>query len=136
MTYFAYLDEFGHIGPYVARQHPRHNDSPVFGLAGFVMPSEHLRGFGTWFFQRKCDLLAFEIERSSQHPALWEKKGASLYTATNVTRYVELRKLTNRLFNKIASLDGFVFYVGIKKTARPAHHVGKDRAHDRLRKRA
>ena len=99
MTYFAYLDEFGHIGPYVARQHPRHNDSPVFGLAGFVMPSEHLRGFGTWFFQRKCDLLAFEIERSGQHPALWEKKEASLYTAMNVTRYVELRKLTNRLFN-------------------------------------
>ena len=108
---------------YFARQHPRHNDSPVFGLAGFVMPSEHLRGFGTWFFQRKCDLLAFEIERSSQHPALWEKKGASLYTATNVTRYVELRKLMNRLFNKIASLDGFVFYVGIKKTARPARHA-------------
>ena len=75
MTYFAYLDEFGHIGPYVARQHPRHNDSPVFGLAGFVMPSEHLHGFGTWFFQRKCDLRAFEIERSSQHPALLGKEG-------------------------------------------------------------
>ena len=36
MTYFAYLDEFGHIGPYVSRQDLRHNDSPVFGLAGFV----------------------------------------------------------------------------------------------------
>ena len=122
LTYFAYLDEFGHIGPYVSKRHTRHNDSPVFGLAGFVMPSEHLRGFGTWFFQRKCQLLKFEIERSGQHPALWEKKGASLYTARNVSRYVELRKLTNRLFNKIASLDGFVFYVGIKKTARPANH--------------
>ena len=122
MTYFAYLDEFGHIGPYVARQHPRHNDSPVFGLAGFVLPSEYLRSFGTWFFQRKCELLAFEIDRSGEHPALWEKKGASLYTVTNVTRYVELRKLTNRLFNKIASLGGFVFYVGIKKTAHPTRH--------------
>ena len=73
--YFAYLDEFGHIGPYVTRQPPRHNDSPVFGLAGFVMPSEHLRGFGTWFFQRKCDLLAFEIERLSQHPGPMGKEG-------------------------------------------------------------
>ena len=62
MTYFAYLDEFGHIGPYVTRQHPRHNDSPVFGLAGFVMPSENLRGFGTWFFQRKCDLRQMEAD--------------------------------------------------------------------------
>lgn len=40
MTYIAYLDEFG--------------------LAGFVLPIEEVRGFGTWFFQRKCELLAFE----------------------------------------------------------------------------
>ena len=39
MTYFAYLDEFGHIGPYLGRQHPRHNDSPVFGFAGLVLLS-------------------------------------------------------------------------------------------------
>ena len=122
LTYFAYLDEFGHIGPYVSRQHPRHNDSPVFGLAGFVLPSVHVRGFGTWFFQRKCELLAFDIKRSRQHPALWEKKGASLYTVTNVTRYAELRKFTNRFFNKIETLGGFVFYVGIKKTAAPDEH--------------
>ena len=75
MTYFAYLDEFGHIGPYVSRQDPRHNDSPVFGLAGFVLPSEHVRGFGTWFFQRKCELLAFEIERSGQTRPYGKRKG-------------------------------------------------------------
>ena len=122
MTYFAYLDEFGHIGPYVSRQDPKHNDSPVFGLAGFILPSEQVRGFGTWFFQRKCELLAFEIDRGGKHPAQWEKKGSSLYTVTNVTRYVELRKFTNRLFNKIATLRGFIFYVGIKKTAPPDTH--------------
>ncbi len=122
LAYFAYLDEFGHIGPYVSRQDPRHNDSPVFGLAGFVLPSEQVRGFGTWFFQRKCELLAFEIDRSELHPALWEKKGSSLYTVTNVTRYAELRKFTNRLFNKIAALDGFLFYVGIRKTEPPGVH--------------
>ena len=27
MTYIAYLDEFGHVGP-LARQDPRHNDRP------------------------------------------------------------------------------------------------------------
>ena len=31
MTYIAYLDEFGHIGPYIARDDARHNDSPVSG---------------------------------------------------------------------------------------------------------
>ena len=122
VTYFAYLDEFGHIGPYVSRSHPRFNDSPVFGLAGFVLPSHEVRGFGTWFYQHKCRLLSFEINRSGQHPALWEKKGASLYTATNVTKYRQLRVFTNRLFNKIDTLRGFVFYVGVKKTAMPHEH--------------
>ena len=122
MTYIAYLDEFGHIGPYVARNHPRHNDSPVFGLAGFVMPVEAVRGFGNWFYQRKCELLKSEIKRSGEHPAVWEKKGASLYTVTNVTRYPELRRTTFRLLNKIQSLGGRVFYFGIRKTTDPASH--------------
>ncbi|WP_428099813.1 hypothetical protein [Candidatus Rariloculus sp.] len=107
MTYFAYLDEFGHIGPYVSRADPRYNESPVFGLAGFVLPSKEVRGFGTWFFQRKCDLLAFEIDRSGEHPAVWEKKGASLYTVTNVSRYGELRKFTNRLLKQDKELRRF-----------------------------
>ena len=94
----------------------------MFGLAGFVLPAEAVRGFGTWFFQRKCELLAFEIERSAEHPALWEKKGASLYTLTNVMRYPELRRFTNRLLNKIERLGGFVFYVGVRKTAAPGVH--------------
>ena len=47
MTYFAYLDEFGHIGPYLGRTHPRCNDSPVFGIAGLVLPVNEVRGFGT-----------------------------------------------------------------------------------------
>lgn len=122
MTYIAYLDEFGHVGPYVARNDPKHNDSPVFGLAGFVMPAEKVRGFGTWFYQRKCELLDFEIRRAGQHPAVWEKKGSSLCTVTNVERYLELRKTTNRLLNKIATVGGRVFYVGIRKTAEPEAH--------------
>ncbi len=122
MTYFAYLDEFGHIGPYVSRTDPRYKDSPVFGLAGFVLPAAEVRGFGTWFFQRKCQMLDFEIKRSGEHPAAWEKKGASLFTVTNVTRYRELRGFTNRLLNRIERLGGFVFYVGLRKTAAPAAH--------------
>ena len=119
-TYFAYLDEFGHVGPYISRQHPRHNDSPVFGFAGLVLPVDEVRAFGTWFFQRKCELLQFELERSGEHPAVWEKKGSSLYTAVNVGRYPQLRTFTNRMFNKIEAVGGFVLYVGVRKTAPPA----------------
>ena len=67
-------------------------------------------------------MLDFEIKRSGEHPAVWEKKGASLFTVTNVTRYRELRKFTTRLFNKIERLGGFLFYVGLRKTAAPAVH--------------
>jgi len=122
LTYLAYLDEFGHVGPFISRTDPRHNGSPVFGLAGFVLPSDRVRAFGTWFFKRKCELLKFEIEKAAAHPAVWEKKGASLYTANNIKNYPELRHFTFRLFNKISKMDGFIFYVGMKKTATPAAH--------------
>ncbi len=122
LTYIAYLDEFGHVGPYISRLDPKHNDSPVFGLAGVVLPADKTRGFGTWFFQRKCELLDFEIKRSGEHPATWEKKGAALYTATNVNKYRELRNFTNRFLNKINSEGGFVFFVGVKKTLPPDRH--------------
>ena len=126
MTYLAYLDEFGHIGPYVGRGNRRYNSSPVFGFAGYVLPANQVRGFGTWFFQRKCELLDFEIQRSGQHAALWEKKGASLYTVTNVRKYRQLRHFTNRLFNKIERLGGFVLYVGGEKTEAPGSHDSKE----------
>jgi hypothetical protein len=29
--YIAYLDEFGHIGPFTGRQQAKYNESPVFG---------------------------------------------------------------------------------------------------------
>lgn len=58
LIHLAYLDEFGHVGPYVSRSDRRHNDSPVFGFAGFVMPVSEVRAFGTWFFQRRYSSLA------------------------------------------------------------------------------
>ena len=54
----AFLDEFGHGGPFVARSDKRFNQSPVFGLAGYVMPHTQVRGFATFFFQLKANLLA------------------------------------------------------------------------------
>jgi hypothetical protein len=35
VLYIAYLDEFGHDGPFISRNHEKHNTSPVFGLGGF-----------------------------------------------------------------------------------------------------
>ncbi len=118
MTYIAYLDEFG---PYVSRDHPKHNDNPVFGLAGLVLPATEVRNFGTWFYKGKCKLLHCEISQSDEHPAKWEKKGSRLYTVKNIEKYRELRQFTNRFLNKIKDCNGFVFYVGEKKDC-PDNH--------------
>jgi hypothetical protein len=120
--HFAYLDEFGHIGPYVSADDVRFKTSPVFGLAGLILPVEEVRGFSTWFYQRKCELLDFEVKRSGVHPAEWEKKGSSLYTTRNIESYPELRRFTNRFLNKIERCGGRVFYVGMKKTSTPEDH--------------
>ena len=117
VTYLAYLDEFGHIGPYVSRGDPRYHDSPIFGLAGFVMPIAQIREFAMWVFRLKKQVFSHELVRSNKIPAQWEKKGSSLYTVKNVTRYRQTRLLTNRLLEKVTTLGGFVFYVGTKKTA-------------------
>lgn len=122
LTYIAYLDEFGHIGPYVSRDHKKYKESPVFGLAGFILPVEEVRSFGTWFYQGKSKLLAWEIKNDNAHAATWEKKGSALYTVENVTKYRELRTFTNRLLNKIEAVGGRVFYVGIKKSLSPEQH--------------
>jgi Protein of unknown function (DUF3800) len=122
LNYIAYLDEFGHIGPYKGRDDPKYNDSPIFGLGGLILPFDEARSFATWFFQLKCNLLEFEIKRDGIHPAKWEKKGASLYTTKNVQTYSQVRKATNRLLNKISSCGGHVFYVGLQKRFPPGMH--------------
>ena len=117
--YIAYLDEFGHIGPFVSREHPKHNTSPVFGLGGFVLRSSKVRAFATWFYQLKCNLRQFEIDRDGIPAYQWEKKGAALYTTMNVLKYRELRNATFRLMNRIERDGGMVFYVGLQKTHTP-----------------
>ena len=119
LLYHVYLDEFGHIGPYIAHDHPTHNTSPVFGLGGIALPYPHVRYFATWFYKLKCNLLAYEIEKDGRHPAKWEKKGSALYTAINVDRYRELRTATFRIITQIEKLDGFPFYYGIEKNVPP-----------------
>lgn len=121
----AYLDEFGHIGPFISRNDPKHNDSPVFGFAGIVLPSEQIRSFATWFYQRKCELLAFEIEKSQCAAYLWEKKGSSLYTRRNIEQYRQVRVFTNRFFAELEKRNGFVFYVGTVKNGDTASNDPK-----------
>jgi uncharacterized protein YdcH (DUF465 family) len=90
-----------------------------------VLPSDKVRAFATWFYQLKCNLLRFEIERAGVPAYQWEKKGAALYTTANVLKYRELRTATFRLMNRIERDGGMVFYVGLQKTHSPATHNAK-----------
>ncbi|PKD78280.1 DUF3800 domain-containing protein, partial [Escherichia coli] len=40
MHYVVYLDEFGHVGPFLSRDHAQYKTSPVFGFGGFLLPAD------------------------------------------------------------------------------------------------
>lgn len=118
--YIAFLDEFGHIGPYVSRTDPKFNHSPVFGLAGYLIPHQHVRSFATHFYQEKNRLLAAEVKASGGHPATWEKKGSELLTTKNISKYPEIKRSVYRMMSKIDRCGGKVFYYGRQKYQAPA----------------
>lgn len=131
--YLVYLDEFGHIGPFLAKSHAKHKTHPLFGLGGLVLPSDKVRSFSTFFYQLKNQLLDFELKQTDMHRAKWEKKGSSLYTLNNVTKYRQLRQATFRLLNQIEKVGGFVFYVGIEKRRDETRHNAKEVYHSVLK---
>ena len=115
----AFLDEFGHSGPFISRADRRYNQSPVFGLAGYVLPHQQVRHFATFFFQLKANMLAAELRRSGQHPATWEKKGSELITSRNIRRYRHIREGLSRMMNEIRKCQGKIFYYGREKYKKP-----------------
>jgi hypothetical protein len=73
---FIYLDEFGHIGPFMSRAGPRYNECPVFGLAGVILPEDAIRPFATKFLQLKQHIFKDEIKKSGKLASHWEKHGS------------------------------------------------------------
>jgi hypothetical protein len=112
---FVYLDEFGHIGPFMGRKAKRYNESPVFGLAGIILPETAIRPFATKFLQRKAHIFKSEIEKSGVIASHWEKKGTQIFTAKAIARYPHFRSTGFRLLNSIRSAGGKAFYYGREK---------------------
>ena len=76
----AYLDEFGHVGPYISTMHKKFKDHPLFGYAGIVLLEDAIRPFGAKFEQVKARQFRSEIVKTGKHPRRWEKKGAEMFT--------------------------------------------------------
>jgi hypothetical protein len=114
---FVYLDEFGHIGPFMSRGAIKYNESPVFGLAGIILPGDEIRQFATKFLQLKEYIFQREIKRSGIISAEWEKHGSQIFTPKQVARYPHFRSTGARLLNYIRDSGGRVFYYGREKIA-------------------
>jgi hypothetical protein len=130
--YIVYLDEFGHVGPYISKDHPKHNTHPIFGLGGFVLPASKVRSFSTFFFELKKHLFdRHDIPKARKKARLageefklstWERKGSKQYSVGNMQNHKrELTGSTNRIINRITKDGGFLFYVG------QAKHLGVDK---------
>ncbi|MGV0879312.1 DUF3800 domain-containing protein [Martelella sp. FLE1502] len=117
----VFLDEFGHIGPFVSRTHPNFKTSPVFGMAGFMIDSSNVRARSTWFHKLKSDVFASEISESGKHPGQWEKKGNQIFTSARAYR---TKRLGFALINEIKSNGGKIIYQGIEKYTDPEKSNG------------
>lgn len=127
----AYLDEFGHQGPYISRDHRKFNTHPCFGYAGYLLPADNVRKMGGHFKHIKETLLAWEIERSPIPSNQWEKKGASLLTTTNISKYKdEIIPALSRIFKMLGKQEGEIFFYGQQKPIGPVG-VTKETSQDR-----
>ncbi|MEJ6013780.1 DUF3800 domain-containing protein [Corynebacterium sp. H127] len=127
----AYLDEFGHQGPYIRHDHRKFNTHPCFGYAGYVLPADNVRRMGGYFKYVKEKLLAWEIERSDTPPDQWEKKGSALLTTANIDQYSdEILPALQRIYRKLGSFDGQIFFYGQQKPLGPVSET-KETSQDR-----
>lgn len=115
IIYILFLDEFGHIGPFVSRADRSYNQHPAFGLAGIILPQENTRGFATWFYQLKGNMFSKEIQASGVHPAAWEIKGSDVFKSKNIGKYRRVKEAGSRLIKQIDKRGGKIIYYGRQK---------------------
>jgi hypothetical protein len=105
----------GHIGPFIARNHAQFKESPVFGLAGIVLPEEAVRPFSTFFLQLKEHMFGDEIAKSGRISARWERGGGAIFTPKRLAQAPELKRAGFRLISRIRECGGTIFYYGKEK---------------------
>lgn len=110
----AYLDEVAAPGCFVSKDHPKFNDCPAFGYAGFVIPEKSSREFGAFFTKNKRELFPDDVAKA-ENPGQYEKKGSDLlYAKVQEDRPQNVRVLAS-LFSKLDQLGGNLFYYVTEK---------------------
>ena len=128
--YIGYFDEFGHNGAYISRNDPSYKTHPVFGIGGFIIPADNVRNLSGAFRRIKEQGLKAEIDARVIAKGLpverWEKKGASLLTTQNVSKYWEVRRMMNRVLNKLEQFDAQIIFYGQEKPRGTNEETGED----------
>jgi hypothetical protein len=124
------LDEFGHDGMYLSRDHKNYHSSPVFGYSGFVIPAINIFTFISGFVDLKSRTPKCANHRHS--PIATEIKGIELFQRDTFarTRHRNQRRNSLRLaltlFELIKSCEGQLIYYGLEKyVVSPDRHNAK-----------
>lgn len=131
----AYLDEFGHVGPFIEDGHPKFGQHPVFGYAGFILPASDARAIGAEFKRVKTSLFKAKIAESST-PAQWERKGSEYFSTGSIQARPEQVRAFAGLLRQLGAHGGKLFYYGDEKTRGTLKQTGRtpqDIMHDALR---
>jgi hypothetical protein len=110
----AYIDEIGETGAFVSRDDARFNTSPAFGYAGFVIPADRARQFGSIFVQEKRALFATELAAAT-NPGQWERKGADIFRPQTHALYPQQIRVFKGLVRRVTALGGNLFYYADEK---------------------
>lgn len=110
----TYIDEVGSKTEYVSRGHKKHNTSPAFGYAGFVIPEGSAREFGSFFVRMRNRLYREEYLKSND-PGRFEVKGSQVFRDRTPEMYPGNISTFIKLVSKLDALGGKLFYYAEEK---------------------
>jgi hypothetical protein len=118
-----FLDEFGHEGPFLGKENPKYNQSPIFGFGGLAFESNQVIKFADDFAQMKSKLLSPKYRHKEiKGKDIFESRG--LDEEKTESRYREdTANKASRFLSFITRHGGKIFYSGFeKKRLGPADH--------------
>lgn len=110
----AYIDEIGEPGAFVSPTHTRFRTSPAFGYAGFIIPEDEAREFGSQFTQEKRNRFGSALKPGQELSQL-EVKGASLFRTDTPEKRPENLRIFSSLVRNLQSRGGYLFYYADEK---------------------
>lgn len=117
----CFLDEFGHDGPYISKNHPTHNHSPVFGYGGFIIDVDNLREITQKFRSMSNGVYSSSPKIRSKCTKSGEVKGQYVFQKDSL-KIKRIRQSGHRLMNNISSSGGNLYFYGMEKYSGTGGH--------------